>query len=911
MRSQILIVLIHVLSLFSIASAFAQTPSRTVEGLVVDSTGLGLKGVSVRLVSSLDSMTTSTNKDGFYTFTNVQGKNLHITYSMLGFQIVSRSVSANPFINQQFIPQVTMQTQTTLIPEVRVVRVIPIIERGDTIQFNLKGFDIPPNSLLEAALRQLPGFQVLRDGTTFYNGEPIKGVKVDGKLFFGGDLLTATQNLPSNFVRQIEVINDYGELAAAKGIKDTKPEKIINIVLEDDKKQIIFGNATAGAGTLDRYIASLGINRYDNGRQLSIIGSMNNTNTNLFSFGSPDGSNSRSADLTDVGDFSDQADGLNRVSNFNLSFVDTIGSRMSISGVYNYQNKQNKTEGSSLMTSSYSDYKINKRENFFSKTDDNIHRLQLNFKAKFKNNDELSIRPELGYSYGVNRIFKESALSNRKIRDVGHRQDTTNSSTPTATLEMIYSKHFEKKGRRLVGLFKYNYQSTTKDDFILENFISYDSTTAEPTIRRFQQRQYVDSKNDMSGINASISYVEPFFENSLLEVKHDMEINRIEARRLVYDPLSLDGGLVDSLGLDYAYEFKSFKTGLNYQYEPNKRFRVNMDFTVQPVMLQGRVQGDTTLYDYDNVNLVPSTTIRYKFKNDYEVLFSYLGMTIQPNFLHISPVRNTTNSRNIIVGNPSLKAEFSNKFAASLSKFIPNRMQYFQTDFSYTFISNKIVGSKFSLANETIQQTTFENTDGYYELKWGYQFDSPIFNDDFSLNILGNLDYYNNLSFVNHEQSTTKQLLYNQNLQLRYNWSEYFESVFNTNYFLNRAVYDLPYKNEIAAHSFLLSLAGRGYINDQWMLGAEMSQKFYDGYVRELSDVNPTIINTYVQYSFLKNRLATVRLQCNDLMDQNKNVGVLTEYVGNDVFESRNNRLGRYFMLSLNLRLQSFPKKQR
>ena len=217
------------------------------------------------------------------------------------------------------------------------------------------------------------------------------------------------------------------------------------------------------------------------------------------------------------------------------------------------------------------------------------------------------------------------------------------------------------------------------------------------------------------------------------------------------------------------------------------------------------------------------------------------------------------------------------------------------------------MSSKTSLSNETIQETTFENTDGYYDIKWFYQFNSPIFIDDFLMNLTGNIDYYNNLSFVNRVKSRTQQLLFNQNVQFRYNWSEYFESVFNTNYFLNRAVYHLPQRNHIAAHSFLFSLAGRGYINDRLMIGTEMSQKFYEGYVSELSSVNPTIINAYLEYSFLKNKQALIRLQCNDLMDQNKNVGVLTEYIGNDVFESRNNRLGRYFMLTLNLRLQSYP----
>jgi hypothetical protein len=455
---------------------------------------------------------------------------------------------------------------------------------------------------------------------------------------------------------------------------------------------------------------------------------------------------------------------------------------------------------------------------------------------------------------------------------------------------------------------KLNYQSISKKDEVSEYYQSFDSTGTEPIITSFSQKQFVDARNDVAGIKASVSYVEPFYEHSLLEIMHDMDINNIEAVRTVRDPNFFGGGFIDSLAVNYAYQFKSFKTGLNYQYEPNKKFRVNMGFTVQPVTLSGRVKGDTAVYDYNNVNLVPSTTVRYKFSNDLEIKLAYLGRNIQPTFLHISPVRDNSNSRNIIVGNPSLKAEFSNQFSTTLRKFLPTRGQYFQTDFAYTFIANKIVSSKKALFNETIQETTFENTDGYYDIKWYYEFNSPVFTDQLNLGLSGNVDYYNNLSYVNGFKSTTKQVLFNQNLQVRYLPSEYFESVFNTNYFLNRATYELPYINKIAAHSFLLSLAGRGYLSDNFVIGAEMSQKFYDGYVSELSDVNPTIINTYIEYSFLKNKSALIRLQCNDIMDQNKDVGVLTSYVGNDVFESRNNRLGRYFMLTFNLRLQNYPK---
>ncbi|VTP96997.1 hypothetical protein [Sphingobacterium daejeonense] len=62
----------------------------------------------------------------------------------------------------------------------------------------------------------------------------------------------------------------------------------------------------------------------------------------------------------------------------------------------------------------------------------------------------------------------------------------------------------------------------------------------------------------MAGIKAAVSYVEPFYEHSLLEIMHDMDINNIEAVRTVRDPNFFGGGFIDSLAVNYAYQFKSF-----------------------------------------------------------------------------------------------------------------------------------------------------------------------------------------------------------------------------------------------------------------------------------------------------------------------------------------------------------------
>nr|WP_284040280.1 outer membrane beta-barrel protein [Sphingobacterium sp. lm-10] len=528
--------------------------------------------------------------------------------------------------------------------------------------------------------------------------------------------------------------------------------------------------------------------------------------------------------------------------------------------------------------------------------------------SRFKNNDLLKITPVVTLNRFVRSNERKTLLRNFRLRNDGDYKDSSTVYQPNYQLNTLYSKHFQHPKRKLVGDLQIGYNRLDKVEDVSERYVIFDTTSGRPMISRFNQAQLVNQYDGTKSVRAALSYVEPFYNHSLLEISHEYDLTNIEMSRRVRMPGEEDAPFIDSLGLRYEYLFTSNRTGLLYQYEPNKRFRANIGFAVQPLRLAGAVANDTLQYRYNNINLIPSTVIRYRFNDELDWQFTYNGRNNQPNFLHIAPIRDNTNSRLIVVGNPLLRAEFVNRLSTILRKSIMSKGQYLELNFAYNFTSNKIVASKTANSDETIQETTFTNTSGYYELKGYYAFNTPVFNDKFNLETSGNIDYFNNIVFVNTERSLTRQYLFAQNLQLRYSWDEYFESVFNANYFLNQANFELPIRQRIAAHSALFSLGGRGYVSNRFMLGAEMSQKFFRGYVQDITDVSPTIINTYLEYSFWKNKMALLRLECFDLLDQNKNVGVVTEYVGNDIFESRNNRLGRYFMLTLNMRLQRLPK---
>lgn len=897
-----------------LVDARAQSLDRQIQGVVIDTAGVKLKGVTIRLTSSSDTMVTTSNDGGLYHFKNVKGHGIHLSYSMLGHQIVSKTISSQERSSSIVIPTVVLTPQNSLIEGISIVKTIPVVYSEDTIQYNMDAFKFRANALLEEALKQLPGIQVSRDGTVYAQGKQISSVLVDGKKFFGGDVITATKNLPADFIKKIQVINYFGDYATERGMKSDESEKIINIVLKEDRKRISFGQLTAGLGTSDRFIGSVGMNRFDDGQEFSVVGSVNNTNTSLFSFGSPSGVGEREKSLFDATDFVDPTDGLNNITALGFNFSDNLTESTVFSGSYSFTRKQNVTTGNSILRSNYIGNMISNEEEYRTTNDDYFHKFSSEFKHRFKNNDILEITPIFSYNrvYADNRT--DRLINNNLVTNDGKYQDSSYQTNPNLDVNVLYAKAFKKPRRKFVANLSLNFNSQDRVENVLDSYTSIDSSLSPPRGTNFDQQYYIEQESGTDGVKASFSYVEPFSEYSTFELFYDYELTDMTAVRRVEDKLKTEefGNVfyVDSLGVSYNYRFSSSRVGMSYQYTPNKEFRANIGFAVQPITLDGFLPRENMNYKYENVNLVPTAGFKWRLNKELDLAVDYVGKNNQPSFTHIIPVRDNSNSQNIIIGNPELKAEFSNRISTTLRKFIPSRSQYFETNFAYNNVINKIVSDKTASTSSTIQETTFANANGYFDLKWYYLFNTPLFNDVLQLDVVGSTDYYNNISFVNAERNKTKQLIYSQSLQLRYTWSDYFESLFNTNYVLNNASYTWPYRSEITAHSLLISGATKGYITEHVTLGAEMSQRFNAGYESTFMNNNPTILNAYLEISFLQNNMALIRLQGFDLLDQNRNMGTYSQYIGNDLYEARNNRLGRYYMVTLNMRLQKYPKKR-
>src|SRR5690606_22730534 len=121
---------------------------------------------------------------------------------------------------------------------------------------------------------------------------------------------------------------------------------------------------------------------------------------------------------------------------------------------------------------------------------------------------------------------------------------------------------------------------------------------------------------------------------------------------------------------------------------------------------------------------------------------------------------------------------------------------------------------------------------------------------------------------------------------------------------LNRTRNSIPAMFNTDANTIALGLGGKMYL-DKWSTSFDASTRINNGFSSSVK-ANPTLLNLYVERSFLKNDRGVIRIQGFDLLNQN--TGISREVTGNEIYDVKNDRLGRYFLISFNLRLQKFPK---
>lgn len=217
-----------------------------------------------------------TNDKGKFQLTLKPNTSYSIKVSYLGMKSKEITISTQ---SANIVQNIVMDDAGIELQGVEIVREMPVSIKGDTIVYNADSFKSGTEKKLEDVLKKLPGVEVNADGEIEVEGKKVSKLMVEGKDFFDGDTKLGVKNIPADAIDKIQVLRNYNEVGALKGLGNDQDNVAMNIKLKEGKKNFWFGDVTAGTGVgeLDsRYIINPKLFYYSPKYSINVITNFNN-----------------------------------------------------------------------------------------------------------------------------------------------------------------------------------------------------------------------------------------------------------------------------------------------------------------------------------------------------------------------------------------------------------------------------------------------------------------------------------------------------------------------------------------------------------------------------------------------------------------------------------------------------------
>ena len=875
-----------------------------------------------------------TTYDGMFLLHNIAPGDYRLIITSVGFAQVTRDIQMP---NQPLdIPRIHLSEQTHLLSEVSVQgRAAEMTVKGDTIEYNTAAYQVSETATVEELLKKMNGVEVDSEGKVTINGEEIKGVRIDGKKFFGNDVQTATKNIPADMIDKIQVIDEKSDMAKLTGFEDDDTERIINLSLKKNRKQGIFGNYSGALGAdlvadnghwFDydrqffandfRYGANIFTNLLLGESQTSIVGAANNTNEIRSGRGR--------------GNWGAQNAGITASENLGVNTNIDLTSRITkrdnatsllLGGDATFNHASNDTRTRSNKESYTDDYTyIN---------DDSTSRLSHSWNAQMRleleyqvdSLSKLILRPTISYtnnqgnSYNAYTFDRDTVLDtlNHVVRiNDGYQQQFSLSEDISAGLRATYNRKFMRPGRTL----------TMQADM---NFTNTQGTTHTYSYDQLRHKAVVDQRtlsgNDSYRYSLRTSYVEPLFRNNhLLEVVLSLSgSNRIsEKKQYTPDASTGEYTVYDSLySNNLLNNLYSEQLELNYRWVEQK-FDLMVGACAIAQQTHSRTfYGNTLARDtvYNKWNFSPNMNFRYRFERKKFVRITYRGNSQQPSITQMEPVRNNSDALNETVGNLGLQPAYRHNIFMMYSSFNQEKFSSFMTGLRATITED-------ALTNNTIYDQTGKrylqtvNADIIpWNIGWDMMSNTPFCQKMFQLHTRTAINFNQRVVYILREQdaaaieqmisagtmplgeaSHTGNLRVSSDIALRFTHRIVDIGVKNTNiYSLTRNSLNDRSKSHIG--DWIITGDVTFHLPKAWNISTDIAFTGRYGYTG-MNDANEVVWNASIDKTWDN---ATLTLKVYDLLHDKKNI---VQTVGEDYISYKSfNTLPTYAMLTFTYKL--------
>jgi hypothetical protein len=906
-----------------IDSASKQPLDRAVVGLVVKT-------------SPQDTLYTFTTAQGTFAFPKVPTSNFTVIITNLGHQPVAKYVPILAPQKTVALGTIVLADRAKMLGEV-VVQVAPIVIKEDTIEYNAASFQVKENATTEDLLKKLPGIQVDRDGNVTAHGKQVNRVKVNGKDFFGGDVKTATRELPANIVDKVQVIDDYGDQANISGIKDGEPSKVINLQLKKDKNRGYFGRATLGGGTMaegrpDRYLASLNGNYFNNNTQVSVFANSNNINQSLFDFGGfgagrgatnmiRSGSNMMnemgggsglmnamgSGDQGFLSNGQGTGNGITASNSIGMNYRGDWGKKIAVYGSYSFAHRNTALSQLRSTQNFFAAGSFVNLQNTVTQTETDNHRVFFNMEYNIDSFNYLKISPSFSYADNASNSNSTFSFSNSGVKTSdGNNLNGNSGLQPNFIADILYNHRFRKRGRNFSATVALGKSVNDNEQDAQNNTVRYVGPPGSTSLY-----QFIDQRNDNHNYGFSLTYSEPLSKTRTLDLRysHNNSYARNNKQTFAVNPVSGVRSFIDSLSNDFENNFYNNRIGVSVRTN-KKKYNYTLGISLQPVDLQGNsITKDSAYRPIRRANIFPIARLVYNFSRGKTLNLNYRGNAQQPSFAQMQDVLDISNPQFASIGNPNLKPAITHTVTAAFNNFNFISGKVLFTNLTFSTTQNQIVNNITRLGNTGAQLSRPENVNGFFNVNGFYTFSKPYKNRKYVVTLLGMLNYNHNINLVDDIRNIGQNWLVNQTLNFEFNYKEWLQLGVGGGYSLNSVRYKNAEGTAVSGLQNTTSSAVTLNSNAQvdipggWVWRYDFDYTMNYGIANGVNQ-NLAIMNTSVEKLLFKKKNGALRLAAFDLFKQNTNVNRSVN--ANAIADTRTNRLTRYFMLSFTYRLQKF-----
>lgn len=905
-------------------SGFSQA-GKQVQGTLSDGQGQAIIGASIKLVSPADSVHTSSSAGGIFTFNNIRGERFTLTVTSLGYDTLRQSYAFEAGKNNLMLP-VILNASSQLLAEVSVTGVTAVTVKEDTLEYATKDLRLREGALVEDALKRLDGVEVDKDGNVTAQGESVTRARINGRDYFGGDIQAAIKNLPAEIVERIQIVDDYGDMANLTGNRSGSPERVLNLEIAPENNNGEFGNFRAGGGTEDRYQVTGSFGKFKDKMQLSVLGNLNNVNASLFDFNTRSGGARRGPG--GGGSFGrgfggggwGGADGLTNTQSIGVNYRNDFSDRMTMYGEYSFGHTDNTTLSNRFEEMTLNQGIIFTNRNMDNGSVGNDHRFSWN--VEYKPDDKSFIKFSPNFSYRQNRTANFEASTNTEnnvvVNDLTNTQ-FNQSYAPNYGASGLYNRRLSDRGRNVFFNFSINTASTVQDQERVLNTLVFETSIED--LDSVYQQHLVNLDNKSLNGGATFSYTEPLGQHTSLETSYDFNFANYDNSRMA-NAYNADGGVIDETGYNvdqnYAYTFYTHRASLTYRYRKDK-WNYSFGVAAQPNMLRGsgQVNGEIIPIDRTGFNWMPVARLEYEISRTKRFNINYSGRANEPGVTQIQPFTDYSNVNAPVTGNPDLAAEFNHELRINYRNFNIGEGTSFFIGASGTLAEDKIVTNRTTFRDDSIgiiNATEYLNENGVFNSRGFYNFSKPFANRTYTLSFNGMVSYNNNISYITSsptnelinmitQRNLAKNWVLAQGLNFRYNPKETVEFSPGVRYTYNSTVNTVSSGQNRNVSTWMFNLSSTVNLTPTWIISTDIAKTTNNGFNNAV-DANPFIINAYLEKQFFRGRTGAIRFHAFDIL--NEQISVSRAITDNSIIDSRNNRLARYFMLTLSYRFSNF-----